>query len=122
MGDFNALINDNEKWGRLPIRAESREPFNNFLFNNGLIDLGYKGQRYTWNNFQQGDDNIKQLLDRAVSNIVWRTTFEKATLYHEPVIGSDHSPLRLDLIDKKKMVQHPSDSIANGSTIRTVQA
>ncbi|CAN1167929.1 hypothetical protein LINPERHAP2_LOCUS27534 [Linum perenne] len=83
MGDFNALCNDSEKEGRLPLRNESTEPFNDFIFRNGLMDVGYSGQRSTWTNFHVGRGQIKERLDRALCTESWRRKFYTARLYHE---------------------------------------
>ncbi|CAN1136858.1 Transposon TX1 uncharacterized 149 kDa protein [Linum perenne] len=107
IGDFNALVDDNEKCGGAPIRAENSEPFKEFIFNNELMDMGFTGQRNTWTNFQLGEDNIKERLDRGLCTVEWRNRFEKAILYHEPMIGSDHSPLRMEPRGERRMAQTP---------------
>jgi hypothetical protein len=33
-----------------------------------LVDLGFFGTKYTWNNRQQGQHNIRVRLDKAVAN------------------------------------------------------
>lgn len=43
-----------------------------------------------------GNANIKERLDRAVANELWRTMCPKATLKHLPMIASDHAPLILN--------------------------
>ncbi|CAN0908103.1 hypothetical protein LINGRAHAP2_LOCUS25121, partial [Linum grandiflorum] len=73
--------------------------FKNFISLNGLIDIGFHGPCYTWTNYQVGVDNIKERLDRVLCNHPWRIEYDKAKLYHETMIRSDHNPLRLELID-----------------------
>ncbi|CAN1165788.1 Transposon TX1 uncharacterized 149 kDa protein [Linum perenne] len=72
-------------------------PFNDFIFNNGLMDMGFKGQKFTWTNCKQKEENIMERLDRALCNVEWRRNYENAVLFHEPIIGLDHAPLRLEI-------------------------
>ncbi|CAN1147662.1 Transposon TX1 uncharacterized 149 kDa protein [Linum perenne] len=72
-------------------------PFNEFIFNNGLMDMGFIGHKFTWSNCQEGEDNIKERIDRVLCNLEWRRSYERAIVYHEPMIGSDHAPLRIQL-------------------------
>ncbi|CAN1132549.1 Transposon TX1 uncharacterized 149 kDa protein [Linum perenne] len=97
IGDFNTLMSNEEKEGGLDLSYEALEPFNDFIFNNGLMDMGFKGQKFTWTNCRQDEDEIKERLDRALCNVEWRRMYENAILFHEPIIGSDHAPLRLEL-------------------------
>ncbi|CAN1121975.1 hypothetical protein LINPERHAP2_LOCUS1107 [Linum perenne] len=55
--------------------------------------------KFTWSNMKVGKDNIKVRLDRALCTSEWRFRFDKATIHHEAIIGSDHAPLRLQLFD-----------------------
>ncbi|CAN1121992.1 hypothetical protein LINPERHAP1_LOCUS6421 [Linum perenne] len=64
------------------------------------MDIGFVVQRFTWTNFHVGNGNIKERLDRALCTRAWRQKFENAQLFHKPIIGSDHCPLRLKLVVK----------------------
>ncbi|KAL3634161.1 hypothetical protein CASFOL_021215 [Castilleja foliolosa] len=63
MGDFNAIVSQDEKLGGLPFTSSSYHHLSNDLNNLGLIDLGYVGYPYTWDNKRVGVNNIKQRLD-----------------------------------------------------------
>ena len=71
----------------------SRGELRNFLDNCSLIDLGFKGNSFTWTNKRMGRDNIKERLDRAVANAEWKRIFPKATIKHLPMLSSDHATL-----------------------------
>lgn len=43
---------------------------------NDLIDIGYVGYPFTWNNKRGGRANIRMRLDRAIVNPRWRMTKE----------------------------------------------
>lgn len=96
MGDFNAIISQNEKKGGLSFASSSSHNFASDLSNLGLIDLGFHGYPYTWSNKRVGIDNIQQRLDRGVGNTDWISLFPLATIHHLPAIGSDHAPILLN--------------------------
>lgn len=47
IGDFNAICSNNENFDGLPVLNSNILYFNNFIQQNHLIDLGYKGPSYT---------------------------------------------------------------------------
>ncbi|CAN1269311.1 hypothetical protein LINPERPRIM_LOCUS13536 [Linum perenne] len=73
------------------------EPFKDFIGNNTLIDLGFQGNPHTWTNYQDDENEIMSRIDRGLANQSWLMAFDKAIIFHEPIIGSDHAPLRVDL-------------------------
>ncbi|CAN0838421.1 hypothetical protein LINGRAHAP2_LOCUS2144 [Linum grandiflorum] len=60
----------------------STAPFQDFMFNNKLLDLGFQGMPFTRTNGRQGDDNIRERLNRVISNSVWHTRFDRAIVFH----------------------------------------
>ncbi|CAN1221989.1 hypothetical protein LINGRAPRIM_LOCUS458 [Linum grandiflorum] len=96
IGDFNSICFNYEKEGGNTVTVASTAPFRNFMFNNNLLDLGFQGDPFTWSNGRQGNDHIKERLDRAISNNSWRILFDRAIVFHEPAIGSDHCPIYIN--------------------------
>lgn len=96
MGDFNSIISQAEKSGGKSFASSSKKTLYNDLNNLHLIDLGFHGHPFTWSNKRNGLANIQQRLDRGVANSDWCTLFPKASIFHLPAIGSDHSPLILN--------------------------
>lgn len=47
-------------------------------------------------NNRDGDDIVKERLDRVLCNLDWRLTFLDAEVFALPAVGSDHSPLLLN--------------------------
>jgi hypothetical protein len=67
IGDFNAILSSAEKKGGRNFGSPSHNFFVDFVHSNGLVDLGYSGNPFTWNNNRQGLHNIKERLDRGLS-------------------------------------------------------
>ncbi|KAF7116442.1 hypothetical protein RHSIM_Rhsim04G0089300 [Rhododendron simsii] len=71
------------------------QDFRNFIDDIDLIDVGYVGYPFTWNNKREGRANIRIRLDRVVVNSRWRTDFSSGSLHHLKPGGSDHCPILL---------------------------
>ncbi|KAG2689981.1 hypothetical protein I3760_09G165600 [Carya illinoinensis] len=88
------------KWGGLLFMpfATSSSPNDLALYitQQGLVDLGHKGPTYTWTNNIQGQNNIRERLDRGISNLQWNNLFLDANVKTLPRISSYHSPILLD--------------------------
>ena len=67
--------------------------FKNWIDNNGLIDLGFSGPKFTWARGLTPDSRKEARLDRALCNNQWRVRFQEGRVRHLPQLGSDHSPL-----------------------------
>ncbi|GLT65286.1 hypothetical protein SLA2020_377250 [Shorea laevis] len=95
IGDFNAILSSDEKQGGRNFGSSSHNVFVDFVHSNGLVDLGFSGNPFTWSNKRQGIHNIKERLDRGLSNHEWIIMFPNALVTHLPATVSDHSPLLL---------------------------
>jgi hypothetical protein len=62
-----------------------------------LVDLGFVGLPYTYDNGRGGDANVKVCLDRAVADTNWRDLFAEATVHHLVSSRSDHCPLLVEI-------------------------
>jgi hypothetical protein len=70
--------------------------FHDALNDCDLVDLGFVGLPFTYDNGRGGDANVKVRLDRAVADIAWRDLFGDATLRHLVSSRSDHCRLLLE--------------------------
>lgn len=100
VGDFNCILSNEEKDGGQDKEAWELNDFRNFIDNNDLIDIGFVGFPFTWNNKRHGRANIRQRLDRAIVNPQWRVKFPNGTLLHLPPGGSDHCPILVRYEDR----------------------
>ncbi|PON78325.1 Endonuclease/exonuclease/phosphatase [Parasponia andersonii] len=66
-----------------------------------FIDMGFKGDQYTWWNKQYGASSVMERLDCVLCTLNWRTMFSNAIVHHLACEGSDHWPLLLANINKK---------------------
>nr|XP_027120622.1 uncharacterized protein LOC113737621 [Coffea arabica] len=68
---------------------------------NQLVDIGFKGNPWTWCN-QWQDGEIRQRLDSELSSGGWSNIFEHPKCTHLESLASDHSMLILDTISGKR--------------------
>ena len=67
------------------------------LLHFGLVDLGFQGNIFTWNNGRPGDAFVQERLDRACANSEWRSLFSHAKVFHIQSSYSDHNPIFINI-------------------------
>lgn len=92
-GDFNVVSSASEKLGKRDITVPAVNEFNDFINSAGLIDAGYKGNVFTWQNKIRGSPNSWARLDRILINNKFLTTMPTIKVLHLVEVHSDHSPL-----------------------------
>jgi hypothetical protein len=71
-GDFNEILLSHEKQGGVARPHGSIHKFQLALEDCGLVDLGYKGDTFTWRNHNHKKEKyIRDRLDREVVNSAW---------------------------------------------------
>ncbi|XP_026435852.1 uncharacterized protein LOC113333645 [Papaver somniferum] len=93
LGDFNAIISPEEKFGGKAPDRISMIDFFHCLNECNLIQASSIGQQYTWSNCQQGTKRILCVLDRAVFNSLWLQKYGDWGYKVGLRIVSDHAPL-----------------------------
>ena len=63
----------------------------------GLIDLGFQGQKWTFETKVTGGTYTRVRLDRALGSAEWCAQFPLAAVEHLTAATSDHSPILLHL-------------------------
>ena len=84
-----------EKQGKLVKAQNLMQEFRSVLLHCGLIDLGFMGNRFTWNNGCEGDAYVQQRLDQASATLEWREIFPQGQVCHLTASYSNHKPLLL---------------------------
>lgn len=60
IGDFNALLSQDDKKGGRAVSQSSNGGFRHLINTHGLIDLGFQGHPFTWSNRRRGVANIQE--------------------------------------------------------------
>ncbi|XP_016566719.2 uncharacterized protein LOC107864811 [Capsicum annuum] len=98
-GDFNEILRASEKFEGARINQNRSNLFMNYINYCSLIDLGFKGSKYTWSNRRYRNRNglILKNLDRCLANDLWIYLYPEASITYLPRTNSDYSPLLLNI-------------------------
>ena len=108
IGDFNEILHSDEYWG------SGSRPFNQIaefirVANDcSLINLGYRGPKFTWCNRRFEENLVYARLDRGLHNLEWVQLFPPSKLSHVPFGFSYHMALQMN--SKQKLLVHPSEN------------
>ncbi|XP_059306439.1 uncharacterized protein LOC132057867 [Lycium ferocissimum] len=92
-GDFNVVMDTDEKSGGKPHRTYKSMDFITTMDSRGLVDVGYTGPKLTWCNNRRLTKRIWKRLDRVLVNDDWTQKFPNNLVKHLARTGSDHRPL-----------------------------
>lgn len=96
VGDFNDMMSNEEKLGKLPIDVRRVLNFQCMLVDCQLLDLGFQGAKYTWSNRRLGDEHMKERIVRAMANAEFGVAFQNSLVMHVEPVGSNHHLLVVD--------------------------
>ncbi|KAF3962232.1 hypothetical protein CMV_013230 [Castanea mollissima] len=96
IGDFNQILNKEEKFSFKNGNILGAEEFQQVLRDLHLCDLSASGQRFTWINNREEENFVMERLDRAFG-VEWVNQYPFYSLKNLPIIRSDHGPILLDL-------------------------
>lgn len=71
MGDLNRILAPERLGGRPDPFLATARAFRDFIHDNPLLDIGFTGHKYTWNNCRHGEDCIPERLDRSQHVMDW---------------------------------------------------
>ncbi|XP_059076685.1 uncharacterized protein LOC131875959 [Cryptomeria japonica] len=116
VGDFNAILDIDEKEGGLKKSTKVIDDFRDFLSNCKLIDIIPKNGQFTWTNRRLNFSKISERLDHFFVGDWWiRGEFFMETNI-VPQIGSDHFPLSLSItqeLTEKTRLEEEMETISN---------
>ena len=96
IGDFNQILNQNDKFSFHQGTIPGADSFHKMLSNLALCELAYSGQKFTWMNRREEEDFVMEKLDRPFASIEWVNTYPRYALRNLPIIHSDHGPILID--------------------------
>ncbi|BFG14668.1 hypothetical protein CerSpe_009420 [Prunus speciosa] len=96
IGDMNEVAWQHEKDGGNGWNSSRRRFLVEFMNSSNLVDLGFKGQSFTWQRCCEEDVTIRERLDRAIVNPEWLEFWQNTCVTQCAKIGSDHCPLVLE--------------------------
>lgn len=100
IGDFNDLMFDDEKQGGQRHLCGLLTGFTDTVHDCNLVDLGFVGEKYTWERSRGQHNWVQERLDRGLANQGWGDLFPEAIVQVLEVAESDHLPLFL-LLNRK---------------------
>ncbi|KAM0859687.1 hypothetical protein ACQ4PT_047052 [Festuca glaucescens] len=105
VGDFNETLYASEHFSRALRPEWQMRAFREVLEDCSLVDLGWSGVEYTWDNGQMGVANVKARLDRSLGNEAFMNMFAHKRVRHIVTSESDHcfvlSEVRVDVGDTR---------------------
>lgn len=97
VGDFNEVMWSFEYFSECERAEGQMAAFRDALGDCDLMDLGFSGLPFTYDNGREQQANVKVRLDRAVADTGWRDLFPEAAVSHLVSSCSDHCPLFLEI-------------------------
>ncbi|KAF3644932.1 hypothetical protein FXO38_19905 [Capsicum annuum] len=92
MGDFNAMLNGNDKLNGSPVQEGEIKDFVEFLADTHMIELKVVDREYTWTK-----GHTCSRIDQAPVNVEWMVHMSMLEVIILPPWISDHSSLSLEL-------------------------
>ena len=103
MGDFNEILDNNERSGRGSRPGWQIEDFRVVVVHCELHDMGFVGHPFTWRNKREAKQNdetfVTARLDRVFASASWLDKYDGVCVSHLAMQNSDHCPMVLSLPD-----------------------
>lgn len=96
-----------DKRVRRAVASYSRGGFRQFVNDNTLIDLGFKGANFTWCHRRSGGSNVQERLDHGFANAPWKLHFDHASITLLPALQSDQKRLLFQYSPKIESLPNP---------------
>ncbi|XP_021598828.1 uncharacterized protein LOC110604828 [Manihot esculenta] len=93
LGDFNSFASAVDQTGYVNVDSAGASDFRQWIFDNSLIDLGFKGTPFTWSKGGINSSYKAVRLDHCLCTEIWHTIFSRVTVINAPKLHSDHCPI-----------------------------
>lgn len=113
VGDLNVIGVVREKSGGKLVQPVKIKELHDFLSDSPMLDIGFKGNVFTWMNKRFDGVQVKEILDRRLVNVEWTQAFPDADYLHETFRSSDHYPIVIRLEGPKVRRKTPFRFKAN---------
>ena len=113
--DFNEITGLIKKEGRHARPRRQMENITDAINHCGFREVAFIGPKYTWWYQRSNGKQIRERLDRALATKEWMDLFPTTKLHHLSSSASDHSPLSLHLVLKKKQKKMINALVCNES-------
>jgi hypothetical protein len=97
VGDFNEILDFSEKFGGYGCQRSLMEAFQKTLEFCELFELDFRGPRFTRTNGKEGQEFIKEKLDRVVANRKWFIAHQRVEVMKKVQLHSDHCSMSIFL-------------------------
>ncbi|KAF7151216.1 hypothetical protein RHSIM_Rhsim02G0177800 [Rhododendron simsii] len=85
-----------DKMGGLMPSQNSLSAFHEMISECGLVNLEFKGPKFTWRNNRSAENFFMEGIDMALANARLHEMHDQAMIFVEAAVGSDHNPLILN--------------------------
>ncbi|KAK9689842.1 hypothetical protein RND81_09G085300 [Saponaria officinalis] len=112
IGDFNQVEYNWDKLSQKCGRIDGANDFTLWKQNYQLLDIPFKGPRFTWWNIRKGKKKVYERLDKALGSKDWFSIFPESGVHHFPIQLSDHAPIEFspDLTKSKGLRPYKIES------------
>jgi len=100
VGNFNEVPHASEQIGGVGRSERQMEGFRDAVSVCGFQDLGFIGLPYTWDNRQEGANNIKVRLDRGLANDSFLNLYREVKVWHVQTATLDHCALAVECLER----------------------
>ncbi|XP_074288795.1 uncharacterized protein LOC141613951 [Silene latifolia] len=95
VGDFNQVEFSSDKLSAKTGSIAGAMSFHNWRVEHELVDIPFKGPRFTWCNNRKGFRRVYERIDKAYGSKDWFSNFPNTGVKHFPIQISDHAPIEL---------------------------
>ncbi|XP_074300304.1 uncharacterized protein LOC141631545 [Silene latifolia] len=97
LSDFNQVEFESDKLSKNTRAISGAYDFNIWRVSNELVDIPFKGPRYTWCNNRKGDKRVYERIDQELGSKDWFSLFPNIATKHYHIQILDNAPIELDL-------------------------